>query len=44
MAEPDAVETTDAETKALPDGFTAVGKGSDEVGADPGRRVGQHAG
>ena len=30
--EPDTVETTDAETKALPDGFTAVGKGSDEVG------------
>ena len=29
---PDTVETTDAETKALPDGFTAVGKGSDEVG------------
>jgi len=29
--EPDTVETTDAETKALPDGFTAVGKGSDEV-------------
>ena len=32
VAEPAAVETTDAETKALPDGFTAVGKGSDEVG------------
>ena len=30
--EPDTVETTDAEPKALPDGFTAVGKGSDEVG------------
>jgi hypothetical protein len=30
--EPDNVETTDAETKALPDGYTAVGKGSDEVG------------
>ena len=30
--EPDSVETTDAETKALPDGFTAVGRGSDEVG------------
>ena len=30
--EPDNVETTDAETTALPAGFTAVGKGSDEVG------------
>jgi hypothetical protein len=33
--EPDIVETTDAETKALADGFTAVGKGSDEVGRIP---------
>jgi hypothetical protein len=32
LAESAAVEATDAETKALPDGFTAVGKGSDEVG------------
>ena len=30
-ARPDA-STADAEPKALPDGFTAVGKGSDEVG------------
>ena len=32
VTEPDTVETTDAEPKSLPDGFTAVGKGSDEVG------------
>ena len=30
--EPDTVETTEPEPTALPDGFTAVGKGSDEVG------------
>lgn len=31
-ADADPTVTADAEPKALPDGFTAVGKGSDEVG------------